>query len=700
MSRLTVPTSRAAPGAVPRAVPMPEPTAGRDLGRLGQTLAQVGTALEEERLGRELQRHQVDLARDLNGLRLEAEAIGDPDEAEQYWQQGVERIRQSYTQPAEDGRPRVDPRNAEDFELAFDSLANRHAYSLGRRTLELRYAERRANEMALSQEMTQLYASGDDDTRAVAQEQYFAAVDANVEAGVYDAAEGQRRKQSFLEQGDNARAIALIDADPQAYLDAREGGAFTGLQADRLARYDAQAQTALERQAEARQREVEKAAAERQSEIGDRLAEIRKIAGKGFDAVDEEFLADPEVQAHPDYAQTRAVLELRDDGTLIEQATPAQLREAIAASRRGELAFAWQTERVEVMEEALARHEQGYATDPVAYAAQVGLDVPELPEFDPADPDAYAEALAERVAFGTALAQRGYTEAPRVLTNEERERLVELTGPEADPQARVALAKRLPVVLGEAGADSFESLELDPVFRHTAGLVGAGGSDRLAERIFRGQQAIEEGNVVMPPARERLDPAFETLGELFADLPGGEALQAEVRAAADAHYAAGRRRTDPAGDIDESAYRQSLHAVLGGLGRYDSRDAMGGVQDVRDRATLLPSGVRGRDVEAALDAIAEAGRETVRGSRAQQLERPAPEAMDAAWQRVTGGPVPRIAGEPLDPRDLEEMQIEARGDRAYILTFTLNDGRRRTVYDQDGQPFVFDLRALLREVAR
>ncbi|MFP4043908.1 MAG: hypothetical protein ACLFTP_04990, partial [Rhodosalinus sp.] len=632
---------------------------------------------------------------------FEAEELGDRDEAERYWQQGVERLRQSYTQPGEGDRPRVDPRNAEDFGLAFDSLANRHAYSLGRRTLELRYAERRANEMALGQEMTQLYAGGDDDTRAVAQEQYFAAVEANVEAGVYDAAEGQRRKQGFLEQGDNARAIALIDADPQAYRDAREGGAFAGLQADRLARYDAQAQTALERQAEARQREAEKAAAERQREIGDRLAEIRKIAGRGFDAVDEEFLADPEVQAHPDYAQTRAVLELRDDGTLIEQATPAELREAVDASRRGELAFASQAERVEVMEEALARHEQGYAADPVAYAAEVGLDVPELPEFDPADPDAYAEALAERVAFGTGLEQRGYTGTARALTNEEREQLVAQTGPEADPETRVKLARRLPAVLGRAGADSFESLELDPVFRHTAGLVSAGGgSDRLGARIFAGQQAIEEGNVVMPPARERIDPAFETLGELFADLPGGEALQAEVRAAADAHYAAGRRRTDPSGDIDEQAYRQSLHAVLGGLGRYDSRDALGGVQEVRDRPTLLPPGVRGRDVEAALDSVAEAGRETLRGSRIRKLERPAPEALDAVWRRVTGGPVPRVAGEPLDPRDLDEMQIEARGDRVYILTFATNDGRRRTVYDQDGTAFTFDLRDLLREVAR
>jgi hypothetical protein len=138
MTQLSMPYAGTNPGRPAQAQPQPVDGRAGAVADFGQVMLDVGTALENDRLDREIKRAQVDMTRELNDLRLQVEGIGDPDAADAAWQQGVEQLRSAYVAPAADGRARISPANADRFGLAFDDLANRHASSLGARSLELR----------------------------------------------------------------------------------------------------------------------------------------------------------------------------------------------------------------------------------------------------------------------------------------------------------------------------------------------------------------------------------------------------------------------------------------------------------------------------------------------------------------------------------------------------------------------------------
>lgn len=696
---LTVPRSNASPGRAARAVGVEPNTAGDALANLGQTMFEVGTAVENDRLDRQMQRLQVDMTRDLNQLRLETEQIGDPDTAEQSWQTGIQNLRQTYeTGRGQDGRQLVDPKNTERFGLAFDDLANRHAFGIGRRTLELRNAERQATYMAYTHEAAKAYATGDEEVRAGTLADLDAMVDADVRAGRIDASEGQRRKQEFRADGDNARAIAMISVDPEGFQAARKAGEFAGLEATLLARYDAAAISSIEQKAKAAQTAADKAAKEQEAAIGDRLGEIRGIAGEGAVAVDEAFLDRPEVKAHPDYGQTQAAISLREEGKQLKVMSPQALRDAIAQEEGRKVKHKWETERLALMRETLADHEAGYAKDPLAYAEREGLDVPTLPEFDINDPVSFGKAVGERVVFAEQLRQEGYTENLRYFTNDEREALKDAASVEADPSERAALARQLAVSLSAADPAAISELGLDPVFSYVGEAQVSGGMGaRQAQTILRGQQVIDAGNVVMPPEKDRVDAGFQVLDALFADLPDGEKLQSTIREATDAHYAATIRKSDPTADIDEDLYLRSLHEVLGGVGEANARGATGGIQVVRDVATMLPPGVSVDQVEGALDRLGRVRASPAAGQRPALQDDAA--QLEQQLRAISGGQVPDFGGERPTAQDLEDLQLQAVGPDRYIFVYQAGD-RWYQVYDEEGQPYSFSMKALLQEDRR
>ncbi|AUC52292.1 hypothetical protein CDO87_03405 [Sagittula sp. P11] len=145
MSGLTIPTGGVNPGRGFQAQPVEVDQSGEVLAQLGDTMARVGVAVENDRLDREMQRHQVDLTKDVNDLVLEAEQIGDPDAAEAHWQTGVQALQSRYMQPGPEGRPRVSKRNQERFQLQFDDLTNAASVGLGRRFIGQRRAQREGN---------------------------------------------------------------------------------------------------------------------------------------------------------------------------------------------------------------------------------------------------------------------------------------------------------------------------------------------------------------------------------------------------------------------------------------------------------------------------------------------------------------------------------------------------------------------------
>lgn len=720
---LILPRAGTNPGRAARAVAMPADQSGDAIAGLGDIMANLGTVMVNDQLDRQLKRAQVDMTRDVNDLRLEIEQIGDPDQADARWTQGISQIKTSYIGPERKGTERLDGRRVEDFELAFDQLANRTGFGVGRRNVQLRMAEHEATYIDYAHEATRAAAGADPDTRAVLIAQGDQQIASMLEAGVIDAAEAEKRRIALRGDISNTRAMQLVAEDPQAFLDEADQGGFPGLEADTLKRYELSAKANIETARKEAEKEAEKARTERQKAIGERLSEMREIMGAGRQAVDEAFLSSTEVKQHPEYARTMAAYSLREENQQLAHMTPAQIDALIAGEKTKKVAHEWQTERLEILQDWRDRHADGYRKDSVAWARQNNVPEPglaELPAFDPGDPAAFGEALTARAEAMANLAEDGYPVQGRLLDDNERAMLREAASLDNDPETRAELALTLARNLPRNSVDALSDVIDDPVFTHVGGLIDDGAGKMIGAEILRGQQVIEEKNVVMPPVKDRSAPVFGAIGAYFADVPGGEQLQSSLTKAADALYAARVRRSDPAGDIDEDVYRQALHEVMGGTGAYHSRTAKGGMQDVRGRLTPLPRGIGERDVEAALDALSddldgvrsakypEAVEAAQRDARqkfnmdgrpiTRLTSQEARARADAMWQTASrSGGQPGIAGEPIDANTLSALSLKGVGPDTYRLV----DETGAVVSDlMSGAPYEFSLTRLIEGYAR
>lgn len=704
MSELTVPR---APTVVGRtAAERFEPPVGPGaVAAFGNRLMEFGTVLEEDRLDRQMARLKVDMTRDLGALRLQVEDMGDPDAAGAAWDQGLADIRQRYEGGTDDrGRPRVDRKNAESFGLAFDDLANTHGLALGGRFLGLRQSQRAATYYEYGNVAGNAAAGADPGTRDHLYSEFDAATDAMVRAGALTPEQGAVKKHEFRAQTEGTRAIDLARNDPGAMIAALDAGEFSHLPPETQAEWRGRAEAEAARRATADQKAAEATAKERAAQTDANLQAYIDMSGHDGAIGIEVDWADPEVQASPLYGQAMAAAELRRERPDVAFYTPAQLREAIAAERADPKESKWATERQKVLEDQLATATDGWRTDPVAFARDSGFAVPALPEFDPANPQGFADALAARVTFAKGLQEQGYTDRIALLDREEQAALKDALAVTADPAQRAALAGTISgAVMARGGNPALiEGLAADPVLAWAGGGIARGAIPQaLATEILAGQQAMKEQNVVMPPYNKRLQPVFNQIGTLFSGQPGGDRRQAQLMAAADALYARRAGQLDPDANFDEDLYKQSLHEVMGGTGPFDSDTARGGVQKVEGRLTILDPGINAADVEDTLAALAtQTIYETTDGGMSPELKasRPWADSAPAAWAKAsrTGGQ-PVINGEPLTADDLADLTIEASGADTYLLI--LGDGS--PIADSaTGRPFQFSLKALMREYGR
>ncbi|SDI56258.1 hypothetical protein [Salipiger marinus] len=694
MTRLTVPVGPLSPGRAARAPQQAVPTGGAALADFGQVMAQVGKGLEAERLDRELKRSQVDLTRDVNDLRLSVQQIGDPDAADAAWSQGVQALREQYdTATAETGRPLIDPKNREPFGLAFDQLTNAVAFDLGRRTVGLRNAEREASFLRYAHEATRTGASADAGTVDVLLSQGNEQIEGLLAAGVIDAAEAERRRIGLQGDISNARAIRMVSDDPEAFIAAADAGGFLGLEADTVARYRVQAQGKLEADARAAATAAEKAALERKKAINDRIREIRDIAADGREAVDERFLEDPEVQQSEYYGEAKAAIALREENGSLATLTPAQLAALIDEEEARKVTKPYQTERLKVLQERLEEHEKGYDEDPIAYAGTVG--VAEISPIDfSADSETLAAELTRRAQIGEELVSAGFARDSRILTEAEADALETALDAENDPEERMRLAG---VVSRTVGTAELQRLSGDPVLVHAGDFLSAGNPPGRALDMLRGQAALARENVVMPPLADRRGVSFQVLDAVYADLPGGDALQERTLAAADALYARRMGRVDPTADIDDDRYTQALHEVLGGTGRHGTAQARGGIQEVAGVPVILPKGAGAPEVEQALSRLGYA-----QDPGNPRSFRWSAEGLEARLKAVSGGQLPRIDGELPDQRTMSELQLMAAGDDSYVFVRPSADPAEppTVLMNDQGAPFTFSLRRLLREAAK
>jgi hypothetical protein len=681
MSRLTVPNAGTHVGRAAR--PQFEASgAGAEIAKLGDSMMRLGGAIQQNRIARTSERLAVDLQNDMNQLRLRVEEIGDPDELDAAWSSGVEALRSRYFgADPETGQSRVPAALQERFGVRFDDVAGRHAYGLGARSLELRRSEREANWINYRHAATNAAAGRDSEMREGVLAQAQEIIDGQVADGTITPEQGARRRLDLERDLDQAQLTIDMERDPAGTIERLQGDGYVGLTAEERARAIVQAERAVSRQAE----EDETA---RNQELGELIA----VMETGQPAANAGILDDPAYQDLPRYAEAVATRELIAERGNIRQMTIPQLREALAEERQRPITRRWQAERVGVIEAALEDAVSGWGSDPIAQADAVGFNVPEFVAWDPADPEAFAEMLAARGRTADALVSEGYTSDRRLFSEDEQAQIREVAATSQDPAARAQLAD----LLYRAGAIGVVE---DPVFEHVGGLGQSGVAASTRAEILRGQQAIEAGTIDMPPAAERLGAAFDEFGDLFANVPGGEDAQMRVMEAADALYAARIRRSDPAGSFDERVYRQALHEVMGGTGRYNRREARGGVQEYNDVLTIMPRGVSAADFEGALgslQAVAE-GQAAVRGRDGVDSD------LNAAVERLAAasmsGRPPAVGGRLMAPADLAGLEVRALADDRYVFIWRSSSGERY-VTDAEGEPYVFSMVRLIEGAAQ
>ncbi|MBR9766043.1 MAG: hypothetical protein GYB53_21630 [Rhodobacteraceae bacterium] len=665
---------------------------GQALGAFGEKVQGIFQQVERFELDSEFERAQVDATRDLNNLRLEVEEIADPRVAGQTWDQRSAAIRERYLQG--DGTSAgLNQRNHERFGLAFDQSVNAHGFNLGKRFLADRIAQREATSIQAMQEYTRAATMGGGESAAEWYERGIADIRNREAEGIIDPDQAELQIIQLGEDIYGAIATEDLNTDPAAFLrKTEEQGAYPGLSAQRIATMRGQAMSAIEQG-------VKFGATQEKKETGDFLQVIRAEAKSGKDVHWQDLLSDPRITGHDDFAKTEAIVLTMQERPELAMMSVTQLDAEIAKERSTAPGNERSARRLEAMLEIRDSNLDGYEKDPIAQAALVKLPVPEFAvELDPADPTAFAQGVRARLAFAEQMKAEGYVSgALRPFSDKEEDQLKLLADTDQEPATRAALARIAASAVAEDGSTPVLDLLDDPVLSHVGGLLAAGGRESLGQEILQGQAAIDLGNALTPPASERLEEAQAVVGDVLVGLPGEEVTQQEINQSIEALFALRMKPTDPSGEMNSKVYRQAAHEVMGGTGKYDGRDARGGIQDFRGAETIIPMGLNADQLDNTLRMLGTDGD----GSSYLGASRSfTPERFEAHLRDISGGAVPVVDGKPISRDDLLDGRVsfKAIGDDVYILQVETSTGLK-TIQADTGGDYQLSLRRLSRVFA-
>ncbi|MBY5988217.1 hypothetical protein [Roseovarius atlanticus] len=709
MTRLVMPRAGTDPGPAARAVPQPANEVGAAIGELGQVANNIGTAIINDKLDREMRRAQVDLTRDINNLRLEIEQVGDPDEAEQQWSQGISALRQSYVAPGDNGQWRVSPRNLERFNLAFDDLANRHAYQIGAQSIERRQSERMATYRAYQFEAERAATKTDADTRdvlAVAGEEQIAGL---LNAGIIDAEQAEIERQTLRQNLDRTAAFETYNSDPELFLEELDRGDYEFLDPQVATRMKAGAKADLLKAEEKAQKTAEAKQSERQKAVANDLGRISSISDTTrLTATDRAFVESAEVaelaKSDDDVAlalrKAQARISLDQDAQVYETMTPAELRTSIEIERQRKVKHPFEEERLGVLEQLLDQTEKSLDTDPLGHVASLGFEPPAL-DLD-ADPETLEAQLAARVRHGRVVQERGFTDGIVILRPEEREQLKEALGKSANVARREAVLQSFARELGDDAQLVIAAATNDPAQAHIAHLITQGAPASTTRDALLGQKRLAD-KTVSAPSPDEFRAAFRgATGNMFLEYPD---LEKRLIATATALYA---NADIDAGTVDSDIVRQSVNRALGGDGQ-----GRGGIAYI-DRAGLgnaynlpLPANVAAREVTGALDLIERGLQEynyktrTTRAEDGAVVREYARKSADFTALKAASlnGTAPNLGDENAAEifEDLQIVPVWKDGQPRDAYTFVRMTPRGPVaIMDENGDRYEFSLNRLVR----
>lgn len=584
------------------------PDIGGFVAQAGAAVAQKMGQIDQEQRAVRMSRAKIEMTKALGQEYQRVSQLGDPAAIDAEWPQVEARIRDQYiNQKDENGRPVWRPEEADALGLHALDLGQRQALALGERNITLHQSQQTADWMQTRADLTTAAATADPVTMETLLQEGYARIDQRVASGAILPDQAVQEKQALEAEVMNARIITAIDQDPAATIAAIDAGTYNALGAEAVAQRRATAQAEVDRRAAAAATASEAEAKRQADAIGNRLDTIGELTVAGRKVADVDFVlnAPDEVKANPKYPRALARVKLGQEIPNLDLMTPAQLDQLITAERAREIVEPWENERLPVLIEMRDKKATALATDPKAALAASGLPVPEIPAFDPANPEPFAAALQESLSFDAFQRDKGYSDQSAIFTKDQKAELKAILAPGADADAKAALAVAILQGTGGNAAPVLSALEADPTFRRTVKVLGLTGDTGLAQSILRGQQKMDTDTVLKLPRADQIRIFDEITGGVFLDAP--VAVREELMAASAAVYADGATGIDPADQPDDAAalFEQSLVRVMGAQPDRNGSYTIGGLQEVNGGLTVLPVGLSVTQVEATWESLAD-----------------------------------------------------------------------------------------------
>lgn len=420
--------------------------------------------------------------------------------------------------------------------------------------------------------------------------------------------------------------------------------------------------------------------------LRDDVRDAQKMLEKGFtpgadrlDSLESRVRAAGDQGLMEDLGRAQDLFQFHQQ---VSQLRPTELEGAIDGLRAEINAQGGQTNiltfnRLQHAESLLANMRQGIKQDPLGWANRVGLTQLDDLQFTAEDPADALASMRRRRDQGQAVAQY-YGTRPRYLTDTEADQLAE-SFKGADLDQRLALLSNIQQgfagqsrrVLGQISDDV-------PVTAHIGGLLALDNDMPVdahldvARRALRGQDAISQGNRVLPADVDLQMEIDQVVGSSLSHL---SQTRASLISTAEALYTEHALRRGISSELPDTAlWERSLHEAAGAI-YSDGQRTGGGFGQFNGSQTILPPEISGD------------------GQLDDTLEQLTPD--DLAVGSVGGEPPRYGNGETVPPEDIADHARLVPIDVGKYLVDMSDDG---TGFIEGSGPdgfYVLDLRGIL-----
>jgi hypothetical protein len=426
------------------------------------------------------------------------------------------------------------------------------------------------------------------------------------------------------------------------------------------------------------------------------ISTVIKAARAGLTAADEAILDDPMVQAmFPDEVREAMAFTTLRDQTPSLMRMPPKDQSAALSEMKPEVQEDWEVDLWRAAEKAVADNAKALKEDPIKRLGEIFPEDPPPPMPDLTNPEAIPDWLSARAVYAQRKTDEGFMPKPIYLSNEEAVAMGAAFGKEVPPEIKAEMAGAVVAAMGDGAAGFFKQIKTkDPVIPHVGAMMAKGGDPTVATEAMTGQSLLDQ-KVVPAPSASAVEKGYSAdlqaaLGASSAMLPGMEG----VRKTAIAIYAA-RVPANADDEMQANVMTEAWQSALGQTTAVDGETLLGGVQTVGGQPVLMPLGMAGADLEAAMgaafgfkDMSAMETFGSIWGGAEPDL---------AIWQAAGGVPV--LGGQPLDPSlwDEGEIVLTPMGGTKYMLSVKRGDSLQDAgVQGQDpAMPFIFDAEALI-----